>query len=171
MRSFRLGSRRVFRDLNGGPVVPFIETDDRTQLLHLNIDRSRRTARPVREYGFCSSSECIFRFRLLIPSIFTAGAIRLRREVFGGPDSYTRELGKHAALLRHHANLAITEAQRQRFVEVFLEAADEVGLPSVERFRRRFREYIEWGSRIALAISQPGADITTHEPVPRWTWE
>jgi hemoglobin len=92
-------------------------------------------------------------------------------EVFGGPDSYTRELGGHAALLRHHANLAITEAQRQRFVEVFLEAADEVGLPSVERFRRRFREYIEWGSRIALAISQPGADITTHEPVPRWTWE
>jgi non-heme chloroperoxidase len=34
MRSFRLGSRRVFRDLNGGPVVPFIETDDRTQLFY-----------------------------------------------------------------------------------------------------------------------------------------
>ena len=92
-------------------------------------------------------------------------------EVFGGPDSYTRELGGHAALLRHHANLAITEAQRDRFVEIFLQAADEAGLPNDVRFRRRFREYIEWGSRIAMAISQPGADVTSHEPVPRWTWE
>jgi hemoglobin len=92
-------------------------------------------------------------------------------EVFGGPDSYTRELGGHGALLRHHANRSITEAQRQRFVEIFLEAADEAGLPNDERFRRRFREYIEWGSRIAMDISQPGADITTGEPVPRWGWD
>jgi len=92
-------------------------------------------------------------------------------EVFGGPDSYTRELGGHGALLRHHANRSITEAQRQRFVEVFLEAADEAGLPGDERFRRRFHEYIEWGSRIAMAISQPGVDVTTHQPVPRWGWE
>jgi hemoglobin len=46
-------------------------------------------------------------------------------------------------LLRHHANLAITEAQRQRFVDSFVEAADEAGLPGDERFRQRFREYIE----------------------------
>ena len=92
-------------------------------------------------------------------------------EVFGGPDTYTRELGGHGALLRHHANLAITEEQRQHFVRAFLEAADEAGLPTDERFRRRFREYIEWGTRIALTISQPDADISTHEPVPRWGWE
>lgn len=92
-------------------------------------------------------------------------------EVFGGPDSYTRELGGHGALLRHHANRSITEAQRQQFVEVFLEAADEVGFLNDERFRRCFREYIEGGSRISMAISQPGVDITTHDPVPRWTWE
>src|SRR5262249_351646 len=79
-------------------------------------------------------------------------------EVFGGPDAYKPELGGHGALLRHHANLAINEAQRQRFVEAFLEAADEVGLPGDELFRRRFREYIEWGSHIAMAVSQPGAD-------------
>lgn len=92
-------------------------------------------------------------------------------EVFGGPDSYTREFGGHGTVLRHHANRSITEAQRQRFVEVFLQAADEVGLPSDERFRRRFREYIEWGSQIAMGVSQPNADITTREPVPRWGWE
>src|SRR6185437_15588350 len=47
-------------------------------------------------------------------------------EVFGGPKVYTNELGGHGALLRHHANLSINEAQRQRFVEVFMAAADEV---------------------------------------------
>ena len=92
-------------------------------------------------------------------------------EVFGGPDIYTRELGGHATLLRHHANLAITEEQRQHFVRAFLEAADEAGLSTDERFRRRFRQYIEWGTRIAMEVSEPGADIRTHEPVPRWGWE
>ena len=92
-------------------------------------------------------------------------------EVFGGPDTYTRELGGHAALLRHHADRAITEEQRQHFVQAFMEAADEADLPSDARFRRRFREYIEWGSQIALAVSQPGADVTSHEPVPRWDWD
>jgi len=92
-------------------------------------------------------------------------------EVFGGPDVYTRELGGHGALLRHHANLSITEEQRRRFVEVFMEAADEVGLPADERFRRRFREYLEWGSGIAKAVSQPGADVSSKEPVPRWGWK
>jgi hypothetical protein len=53
----------------------------------------------------------------------------------------------------------------------FLEAADEAGLPNDEKFRRRFREYIEWGSGMAMAVSQPGAAITTGEAVPRWDWE
>src|SRR4029450_5879959 len=56
-------------------------------------------------------------------------------EVFGGPDSYTRELGGHGALLRHHANRSITETQRRRFVEIFLEAADEAGVPNDGRVR------------------------------------
>jgi hemoglobin len=91
-------------------------------------------------------------------------------EVFGGPDDYTKELGGHGGLLRHHANLGITEPQRARFVEVFLEAADEVGLPADPRFRQRLAEYLEWGSAIALEVSQPGADVTSTDPVPRWDW-
>jgi hemoglobin len=74
-------------------------------------------------------------------------------------------------LLHRPSEATLTDAQRQRFVEIVLEAADEAGLPNDERFRRGFREYIEWGSRIAMDISQPGADITTREPVPRWGWD
>jgi hemoglobin len=91
-------------------------------------------------------------------------------EVFGGPTVYTDELGGHGSLLRHHANLGITEPQRRRFVEVFLEAADEVGLPKDERFRRRLTEYLDWGSQIAVEISQPGADVSSTDPVPQWGW-
>ena len=91
-------------------------------------------------------------------------------EVFGGPSVYTDQLGGHGSLLRHHANLSITEEQRQRFVEVFFDAADEVGLPVNEVFRARLAEYLEWGTQIALAVSQPGADTTSSDPVPRWGW-
>lgn len=91
-------------------------------------------------------------------------------EVFGGPATYTERHGGHGGLLRHHANLQITDEQRRRFVEVFVEAADEVGLPDSPIFRKRFREYIEWGANIAQSVSQPGASVESDQPVPRWDW-
>lgn len=91
-------------------------------------------------------------------------------EVFGGERLYTQLHDGHGTLLAHHANLQIQEHQRARFVEVFLEAADEVGLPSDERFRARLLDYLQWGSQIAREVSQPGADITTDQPVPVWDW-
>lgn len=92
-------------------------------------------------------------------------------EVFGGPAAYTERHGGHNALLRHHAGFHITEAQRTRFVEAFLEAADEVGLPDDERFRGRLREYLEWGTGIAKQISQLDQAPHTDQPVPRWEWD
>ena len=91
-------------------------------------------------------------------------------EVLGGPKLYTERHGGHQALLGHHANLGIDEAHRQRFVDAFLAAADEAGLPDHPVFRRRLREYIEWGSRIAEDVSQPGADTSSDQPVPVWDW-
>jgi hemoglobin len=91
-------------------------------------------------------------------------------EVFGGPKRYTDEHGGHAALLGHHANLRITERHRERFVAAFIEAADEVGLPDDPRFRQRLAEYLEWGSKIAVAVSQAGADTSSDQPVPVWGW-
>lgn len=39
-----------------------------------------------------------------------------------------------------------------------------------ERFRRRLLDYLQWGSKIAEDVSQPGADTTTDQPVPVWDW-
>ena len=38
------------------------------------------------------------------------------------------------------------------------------------RWRAAFVSYLEWGSRIALENSQPGAHPPPHMPVPRWSW-
>jgi hemoglobin len=92
-------------------------------------------------------------------------------EVLGGPRRYTERHGGHEALLRHHAGRRIAEHQRARFVEVFFEASDAVGLPDDPRFRERLREYLEWGTAIAVDVSHedPSA-IASDDPVPVWDW-
>ena len=49
-------------------------------------------------------------------------------------------------------------------------AADDAGLPSDPEFRSAFAAYVEWGTRIALANSQPGASPPERAPLPRWGW-
>ncbi len=91
-------------------------------------------------------------------------------EVFGGPDRYTRERGGYSHMLSQHIGRGITEPQRRRWVNLLLDAADEVGLPADPEFRAAFLGYIEWGTRLALANSQPGAIPVAHAPVPHWGW-
>ena len=33
-----------------------------------------------------------------------------------------------------------------------------------------FVAYLEWGSRLAVHNSTPGAKIIAHSPIPRWGW-
>lgn len=91
-------------------------------------------------------------------------------EVFGGPSRYTDELGGYPEMLRHHLGLGLTEAQRVRWAALIAASADAAGLPSDPEFRSAFVAYVEWGTRIALANSQPGAAPIADAPVPRWGW-
>jgi hemoglobin len=91
-------------------------------------------------------------------------------EVFGGPPEYTKEYGGYPHMLSKHIGLAITEEQRARWAQLISLAADDAGLPSDPEFRSAFVAYIEWGTRIALANSQPGATPPPKAPVPRWGW-
>jgi truncated hemoglobin YjbI len=91
-------------------------------------------------------------------------------EVFGGPATYTKERGGYPHMLSRHLGRALTEQQRARWVQLMGEAADEAALPADPEFRSAFVSYLEWGSRIALANSQPGAQPPPHMPVPRWDW-
>jgi hemoglobin len=91
-------------------------------------------------------------------------------EVFGGPSRYTDERGGYQHMLSKHLGRAITEPQRRRWIDLLIDAADEVGLPADPEFRAAFVSYIEWGTRLALANSQPDASPPQQAPVPRWGW-
>jgi hemoglobin len=91
-------------------------------------------------------------------------------EVFGGPARYTAELGGYEHMLAKHRDLAITPEQRLRFALLMSVAADDAGLPDDPEFRSAFVAYVEWGTRLALHNSQPGAAVAEHAPVPRWGW-
>jgi hemoglobin len=91
-------------------------------------------------------------------------------EVMGGPAVYTEQRGGYERMLGRHENLAITREQRLEFVTLLSRAADDVGLPSDPEFRAAIMGYAEWGTRLAMHNSQPGARTVAHAPVPRWGW-
>jgi hemoglobin len=91
-------------------------------------------------------------------------------EVFGGPPRYTDEHGGYPHMVAKHLNRALTEEQRRRWVQLICAAADDAGLPSDPEFRSAFVAYLEWGTRIAVVNSQPGATPPPEAPVPRWGW-
>jgi hemoglobin len=91
-------------------------------------------------------------------------------EVFGGPSRYSEELGGYESMLAHHRGLGITPEQRFRFASLMSLAADDAELPDDPEFRAAFVGYVEWGTRLALANSQPDAEVFEHAPVPKWGW-
>jgi truncated hemoglobin YjbI len=91
-------------------------------------------------------------------------------EVFGGPARYSAERGGHRHMVSRHLGKALTETQRRRWFDLLLTTADEVGLPSDPEFRSAFVGYVEWGTRMALMLSQPGVEANTEEPMPHWGW-
>jgi hemoglobin len=91
-------------------------------------------------------------------------------EVMGGPADYSAHEGGYEHMLAKHHGLGITQPQRLRFVTLLSQSADDVGLPADPEFRAAIMGYAEWGTRLALHNSQPGAEVAQHAPVPRWGW-
>src|SRR3954447_13955137 len=92
-------------------------------------------------------------------------------ESFGGPDRFTRELGfQH--LIDVHRGLHINEAQRERFVDLYLAALDAADMPSDRAFRDAVREHVEFGSHVAMQNSNAETDEQLHplRDVPSWNW-
>ncbi len=100
-----------------------------------------------------------------------AHVARFVAQVLGGPARYSTEGGSHAGMVARHMNRALTEAQRRRWLSLLLDTADEVGLADDPEFRASFTGYLEWGSRLAVMNSQPGAPALDRDaPMPSWDW-
>ncbi|GAB2456774.1 group II truncated hemoglobin [Jatrophihabitans fulvus] len=91
-------------------------------------------------------------------------------EVFGGPAVYTEQHGGYESMLAHHVDLGITPEHRFRFASLMSRAADDADLPADPEFRAALVGYLEWGTRLAMENSQPGAGPVPHATVPRWGW-
>lgn len=92
-------------------------------------------------------------------------------ESFGGPDRFSRELG-FGYLIDKHRHLNITDEQRDRFIAAYLEALDEAGLPTDDRFRKAVREHVEFGAHVAQQNSRAQSESELHpiRKVPIWSW-
>lgn len=91
-------------------------------------------------------------------------------EVFGGAANYSEELGGYARMVAHHRDLGISSEHRRHFVATMSVAADDADLPDDPEFRSALLAYLEWGTRLAMHNSQPGAEVAPAAPVPRWGW-
>jgi CDGSH-type Zn-finger protein/truncated hemoglobin YjbI len=91
-------------------------------------------------------------------------------EVFGGPSLYSESYGGYKRMISQHLGKELTEEARARWVELLSLSASEARLPADAEFQAAFRSYLEWGSRIALENSQPGAKPPPEMPMPRWWW-
>jgi CDGSH-type Zn-finger protein len=91
-------------------------------------------------------------------------------ETFGGPALYTETYGGYDRMVSQHLGKALREEQRARWASLMIQSADEAGLPTDPEFRAAFVSYLEWGTRIAVENSTPGAKPPQHMPVPRWWW-
>jgi truncated hemoglobin YjbI len=91
-------------------------------------------------------------------------------EVFGGPKLYSENYGGYQRMISQHLGKDLTEEKRARWVQLICRSAEEAGLPADPEFQAAFRSYIEWGSRLALENSQPGATPPPQMPMPHWWW-
>ena len=91
-------------------------------------------------------------------------------EVLGGPAVYSEQHGGHPHMIHQHLNRHLSQEQRRRWVSLLLETADELGLPDDPEFRSALVGYLEWGSRLAVINSQPGASAEENAPMPKWGW-
>jgi len=90
-------------------------------------------------------------------------------ESFGGPDRFSRELG-FWHLISVHRGLKISEAQRRRFVELYMAALDDAGMPDDEPFRTAVRETGHVATHVAMQNSNAAIDEELHplREVPSW---
>lgn len=91
-------------------------------------------------------------------------------EVLGGPAEYSAQFGGHPHMIRQHLNRHLTHEQRRAWMCLLLDTADQLGLPDDPEFRSALVGYLEWGSRLAVINSQPGATVDQHAPMPKWGW-
>jgi len=81
-------------------------------------------------------------------------------------------MGGFRHLIDVHRGFHITEEQRQRFVDLYMQAADQAHLPDDQPFREALKAHVDFGSHVAKQNSNATTEAELHplREVPKWTW-
>jgi hemoglobin len=90
-------------------------------------------------------------------------------EVMGGPPTFSQTCNDHSSMLLMHAGNGDMSDLGRRFVDCFVDAMDDAGLPADEHFRDSMRAYMVWAVGDVLFHEDP-ASIPDGLPMPTWTW-
>ena len=69
-----------------------------------------------------------------------------------------------------HAGQDAEEELATRFVNCFVQAADDAGLPDDPELRSGLRAYMEWAVADVMAYSPRGSSVPADLSIPRWSW-
>ena len=91
-------------------------------------------------------------------------------EVFGGPPHYSQSYGGHSLMIGIHAGQGGEDDLGRRFLECFVQAADDAGLPDDPALRAALRAYMEQAVGEVISYSPQGTAVPADLPFPRWSW-
>ena len=92
-------------------------------------------------------------------------------EVLGGPPRYSQACGDESSVLHLHAGNGDMTDLGQRFVDCFVAACDDAGLPEDVEFRAALLSYLRWAVDQLLAFPSPEDVVPQDLAMPRWSWE
>lgn len=92
-------------------------------------------------------------------------------EVLGGPPRYSQSCGDHSGVVRMHSGNGEMDDLGRRFLDCFLGAVDDAGLPDDPEFRAALRSYMRWAITDMLAHPAHDAAIPGGLPMPHWSWD
>ena len=89
----------------------------------------------------------------------------------GGPPTYSQECGDQSQLLHMHSGNGPIDDLGRRFVDCFVRAADDAGLPDDPEFRQALRDYMVWAVSDVLVYSPVGSEVPARVAMPHWSWD
>jgi hemoglobin len=92
-------------------------------------------------------------------------------EVLGGPATYSLGCGTESGVLEMHSGNGDMGDLGTRFVDCFVQALDDAGLPADTEFRSSMRAYMEWAVSNVLSYSDEGTVVPAGVGMPHWDWD
>jgi hemoglobin len=92
-------------------------------------------------------------------------------EVLGGPPKYSRSCGDHSGVVVLHSGNGDMGDLGERFVDCFVHAMDDVGMPDDVEFRTAMRDYMVWATAEMVGYPERDARVPQGMPMPHWSWD